>query len=250
MSHRILIAEDEPLALETAVMSLSAEGYDVKTGTTGAEALSLLREEGGGFDLLITDIHMPQMGGLELIRHVNEEFAGLPILVMTGAGDKDMVVRLLRIGVADYIDKPFSPAAYRQTVRRMIQDVCSDNPREQIKRLRAEMDALVADTVEHQMAEIMEWLRGGFQHRFNQPLTVLTANTSLLRKVLGRESLSADGEAFVQELLESSETATSVVGDLLKLVTRFQRFESEAYAGGDRVLDFEASAGVRASSQD
>jgi phosphoserine phosphatase RsbU/P len=59
-------------------------------------------------DLLITDIQMPQMDGELLLKAVREIDSTLPVLVMTGIGNKELVVRLMKLGCSDYIDKPFS----------------------------------------------------------------------------------------------------------------------------------------------
>ena len=96
---RILIAEDEEPLRTLIKRALAEEGHFVIATADGSEALETLQSEGGGFDLLLTDIKMPVMDGIALALAVARDFPKLPILLMTGYADQRE--RRVRIGGAD-----------------------------------------------------------------------------------------------------------------------------------------------------
>lgn len=106
----ILVAEDEEYVLLSLALILRKAGYKVTTAMNGQEALEkilMLKDSDEPADLLLTDIRMPDVSGMELIDELENQGIHLPIFVITGYGDKNMVVELMRRGCADYIEKPF-----------------------------------------------------------------------------------------------------------------------------------------------
>lgn len=120
-SH-ILIAEDEEQLLSSMEIALRRTGFTVSKAKNGSEALSIIKKCYANdipIDLLVTDIQMPEMNGEELVNTIRCLDTSLPILVITGFGDKDLVVRLLRTGCTDYLDKPFSSETFVQTIEKI-----------------------------------------------------------------------------------------------------------------------------------
>jgi len=102
---RILIVDDEKNYLLVLSTLLGGEGYDVVTAESGARALTLVEAEEP--DLLITDMRMPRMSGLELIQEVKKRYPELPVIVMTAYGTVENAVEAMKAGATDYIMKPF-----------------------------------------------------------------------------------------------------------------------------------------------
>lgn len=111
MSARVLIADDELNLRRVLSASLRREGYDVVTAATGAEAWRMLEgtdtPEGERFDLLITDVRMPELDGLALLERVHKRFPDLPVVLLTAHGTVDMAVQALKQGAFDFISKPY-----------------------------------------------------------------------------------------------------------------------------------------------
>ncbi len=108
---RILVADDEPALVRTMSMVLRSENHRVTVVHDGREAIEALESavrECDPFDLLVTDVQMPKMTGEELIDAVRARGITVRILVITGYGSKELVVRLMRKGCDEYIDKPFT----------------------------------------------------------------------------------------------------------------------------------------------
>lgn len=107
---RIAILEDDPIMGESLVQRLSLEGHRVEWWTRGEEAVRKLSEGSDSFDLVLCDIRLPDMNGEEVFRQSSRE-CPTPFLFMSGFGDVDQAVRLMRSGAVDFITKPFEMSA-------------------------------------------------------------------------------------------------------------------------------------------
>jgi len=103
---RILICDDEAEILRYLQKLLGGKGYDVETFTSGGALLHRL-ETGGGGDVLLQDVRMPDMDGLAVFSRVKELRPGLPVIIMTAYGSIDSAVEAIKQGAYDYITKPF-----------------------------------------------------------------------------------------------------------------------------------------------
>ncbi len=113
-SERILIVDDEDGMRRLLSRVLTREGYETSTVANGAEALRLVASE--RFDLVVTDIKMPEMDGLELLAELKQYEPSLPIIVITAYGTIENAVQALRSGAYDYIAKPFENDEIKLTV--------------------------------------------------------------------------------------------------------------------------------------
>jgi excisionase family DNA binding protein len=111
----ILVADDERTLASTIRDVLVDQGHEVFMAEDGRQALDLLTS-GRHFDLLITDIRMPLMGGLELLRHLRQQNKYLPAIAMTGYASAEERLQALKEGVFRYISKPFDIKVLIQAV--------------------------------------------------------------------------------------------------------------------------------------
>jgi DNA-binding response OmpR family regulator len=103
--ERILVVEDDPSILRGMDLNLAMEGYKVRTAADGEEGLRLARAERP--DLLIVDLMLPRLGGMELIRELRKEDPDVPILILSAKGHESDKVAGLALGADDYVVKPF-----------------------------------------------------------------------------------------------------------------------------------------------
>jgi two-component system, cell cycle response regulator CpdR len=113
---RILIAEDEEASRALCARALLTDGHEVKTACDGTDALDVVEQENGRFDLLLTDIRMPIMDGIALALTVARDHPDITILLMTGYADQRERAHGLSAIIHDVIAKPFSVAALRAAV--------------------------------------------------------------------------------------------------------------------------------------
>jgi CheY-like chemotaxis protein len=119
----ILVVDDEENMLRTVQFILESARYRVHTARNGGEALERIRshrESGGTFDLILSDIQMPGLTGLELIDEIRSLGVGAPILVMTGYGNREIAEELRRRGCTEFLDKPFEQEELLDRVRGLI----------------------------------------------------------------------------------------------------------------------------------
>lgn len=117
--EKILIVDDEEGLRRLLVRVLGKEGFQAVAVGSGSEAMAQVAAE--DFDLVITDIQMPGMTGLELMRRLKEFDATLPVIVMTAYGTVENAVEALRIGAYDYLTKPFESDELRLTVAKALE---------------------------------------------------------------------------------------------------------------------------------
>ena len=103
---RLLIVDDEPAHLRALCRTLRGQGYDTEGFTAGQDALAAL--QAGRFDLLLTDLQMPGMDGIALMRAAQETDPNLVSIIMTGQGAISTAVEAMRTGAFDYILKPLN----------------------------------------------------------------------------------------------------------------------------------------------
>ena len=118
---KVLLVDDEPHLLDigiSCVQEILGEETFVKTAESGIEALEVLTEN--QFDLIITDLKMPKMDGVQLITKIRETDSDTAIIVMSGHADRQSLVRCIHQGVTDFIEKPMDPTLLGKTILRTI----------------------------------------------------------------------------------------------------------------------------------
>ncbi|MGJ8531010.1 MAG: response regulator [Alphaproteobacteria bacterium] len=119
---RILITEDDAAVRTFVSRALQLDGHEIVTAEDGEEALLTLKDEDGGFDLLLTDVKMPIMDGIALTHHASRDWPALPILIMTGYADQRERAKGLEKIVRNVVTKPFSLADIRTAVNGALSD--------------------------------------------------------------------------------------------------------------------------------
>lgn len=107
---RILVAEDEVSIRDFIVVNLKHAGYTVTEAENGAQALQFWNAAGGEFDVILLDIMMPEMDGIEVCKRLREQSSDLGIIMLTAKSEEMDKVTGLLVGADDYVTKPFSPA--------------------------------------------------------------------------------------------------------------------------------------------
>ena len=105
MKSRILVVDDEESIREFLEIMLKKEGYEVTTAEDGAKAKDILTKK--SFDMVISDLQMPNMTGIELLRHVKESYPDLVFMMITAFGTTETAVEAMKFGAYDYLTKPF-----------------------------------------------------------------------------------------------------------------------------------------------
>ncbi|MCU0695912.1 MAG: sigma-54 dependent transcriptional regulator [Myxococcaceae bacterium] len=133
MSARVLVVDDDPQLTETLALGLGQRGFVVSTAQRADEALTTL--EATAVDVVLTDINMPGLGGLEFAERVAERHPDTPVVVLTGFGSFEAAVAAIRAGAYDFLSKPARLDAIVIALERAVQHHAL---RREVKRLRLE----------------------------------------------------------------------------------------------------------------
>lgn len=117
--HRILAVDDEPISLQVMVRHLDKAGFLPIPASSGSEALEILERQ-PGVDIVVTDLVMPGMDGMQLIEEIQSRFENVPVIAVTANGSIESAVTAMRTGACDYLEKPCSLDALRIAIRRTL----------------------------------------------------------------------------------------------------------------------------------
>ena len=115
---KILVVDDDDTIRDTLYELLSEE-YLCQTAETAEKAFARL--EADSYDVVLTDISMPGLSGLELLGHIRQKFPNTPVIMISGIGDQDHAQGLIKLGAFDFLLKPFSLEVVEKSVQRAVE---------------------------------------------------------------------------------------------------------------------------------
>ena len=210
MNARVAILDDEPRMADILSMVLRREGYEVTTFNEGATTLAALRDQ--PFDLLLTDLRMPDPDGLEVLRCALELDPELPVILITAHGSVSSAIEAIRRGAFDYVQKPFDNDELKAIVRRALDLTRLGRENRYLRaelRSRYSVDQIVAAS--EPMREVLDLVRRAARSR----ATVLVSGESGTGKELvaravhyhservGRPFVAVNCKSLAEGVLES-----------------------------------------------
>lgn len=118
IKKKILVIDDEPIIRQVLTLHLRSAGYDVVCAENASDGIALARS--GSFSLVITDYNLPDLNGLDVMAAVKTGVPGLPVMVISGFLDAELVSKVIKAGAAQYLKKPFLKAAVLTTVANIL----------------------------------------------------------------------------------------------------------------------------------
>jgi two-component system, NtrC family, sensor kinase len=186
--NRILIVDDEELVRNLFAHALG-QRYDCTTAGNAREALALLAAQ--PFALVITDVHMPGLSGIELLRKVVAGFADVAVIVASGVNRSQRVIDTLRLGASDYLIKPCELDVLEMSVERalerraLIRDgkrykAALEGRNEELASQKTELIRLQAQLIQSEKMASLGHLAGGVAHELNNPAGFIHSNMESL----------------------------------------------------------------------
>ncbi|MCX6165023.1 MAG: response regulator, partial [Ignavibacteriae bacterium] len=130
ITEKILVVDDESTICDSVKKILSRKGYSVENTLNATDAIEKMKKE--KYDILITDLMMPKISGMELIELVKKYYPEIDVLVITGYATIDTAVQATKLGVLDYIQKPFTPNELTDRIQKAIELRKNRNKAEEI----------------------------------------------------------------------------------------------------------------------
>ncbi len=187
---KILVVEDEVAIRDFIVINLKRGGYIVTEAGNGLEALQAYDAANGDFDVVLLDIMMPEMDGIEVCKRLREKSSGLGIIMLTAKAEEMDKVTGLLVGADDYVTKPFSPAELMARVdsvhRRVVMSAASGGDAQSVIELGEFVLDIRARTLTKN-GELIDLTQVEFQimeYFFKNPSAALSRN-DILKEVWG-----------------------------------------------------------------
>jgi two-component system response regulator PilR (NtrC family) len=141
---RVLLVDDDETIRDT-LYELLSEFYICQTAETAEKAFARL--EADEYDVVLTDISMPGLSGLELLGHVRQKFPDTPVIIISGIGDQEHAQGLIRLGAFDFLLKPFSLDVVEKSVRRAVE----------YRKRQAEVNRSEGDKTSEDLMQAADW---------------------------------------------------------------------------------------------
>jgi len=127
--NKALVIDDEQVVLDSVTKILTEENYEVDVSLSGREGLNqAIQKE---YDIVLTDIRMPDIGGMRVLRDIKRANPSLPVVMITGYASVRSSVQAMKLGAADYIEKPFTPDQLLKAVNSALDIAATKPPEEQ-----------------------------------------------------------------------------------------------------------------------
>jgi len=214
-SLKILVVDDSATARHYFTGLVEELGHHAVTVATAGEAQARLGRE--PFDLVLCDLVMPDMDGLDLLQSLRQQGQDLPFLLVTSYGSLASAVQAVRLGADDYILRPIDPGL----LAHRIQTVHERHQASLEKRLRQDLEAALATA-------------GAVAHELNQPLMAIMASAELIDLT--------EEPARVRELANTIVQQAQRLGEVTNRLVSLVRYQAKPYVGDSVILDLQASS--------
>lgn len=208
---RVLIVDDDRALLQALPQALALRMRHVQVDTIDSAVGALHQVQEQEYDAIVSDIKMPGMDGIELVEHLQQSSPETPTLLITGHGERDLVVRALRAGAYDFLEKPIDRDYFISSLQRALQ---TRQMRRQIHEQQQSLEHYtqqLEQMVEERTRELVEaneakdLVLGVVSHELKTPLTALKGTLQLLqrhaaRAVSAAEPASSEVSAFFESL--------------------------------------------------
>jgi len=189
MAKKALVIDDEQIVLDSISRILAGEGFAVDVTQSGCRGTEMALSS--PYSIVLTDIRMPDVGGMKVLRDIKRSKPSLPVIMITGYATVKSSVQAMKLGAADYLEKPFTPDGLLRAVETALANAETGTPDEQtllhkeeiITVLqRAALDSDFITTLLYQGADALD----GYQLTGPEKLALLTGDIEWIENSLGR----------------------------------------------------------------
>jgi signal transduction histidine kinase len=213
-----MVVDDEIIQIESIGRGLRSRKIDVVEALSGEEALMHFNDKNNRIEMILTDYAMPGMNGLDLLRRIREKDRDLPVIIMTGYGDKNLVINAMRSACDSFIEKPFTLEILMDEINRVMPKV-----------LRKKKSRDFSE-------DILE-----FVHQINNPLFSISAGAELSLFDLEKEDTGALKDRITR-IIKATEKITEINRKIRDLGQGMRENTEDLYISGllnDCILMFE-----------
>ena len=190
-NKKVLVIDDERIVIDSITKILKEERIDVDSTLSGRQGVEMALQK--DYDLVLSDLRMPDIGGMRVLRDIKRAKPKLPVVIITGYATVPSAVQAMKLGAAEILEKPFSPDGLVYTVQKAMQAVAPEAVEEQGMIHRDEILRLLerAATDQNMVYELMHCgadALADYQLTNAEKLAVLTADIEWIEKHVGQLS--------------------------------------------------------------
>ena len=216
-NEKILLVEDEEDQLRSLEVFLKNEtNYEISTADNGRKAIEIINNK--NISLILTDLKMPEIGGIELMEYVKKRSLDIPVIVMTAHASLNSAIEALRLGVYDYLAKPYEFDIVLIVIERAIERIRLVKKANDAEKLKVIAEAGVT-----------------LNHEINNTLTGLMGNLELLLDDL------PDDKEEIKKVLKIALDNCRKTADVVRKFQEVRRYVTTKYASDRRMLDLDKS---------
>jgi len=185
---KVLIIDDEQIVLNSVNKILSHGEYEVETTLSGRQGLEWALSK--SYDIVLTDVRMPDMGGMLILRDIKKAKPSLPVIILTGYANVQTAMQAMKLGAAEYIEKPFTPDQLLKAVNTVVSHADALMPEQQVPVHKEEilrvLERAAADT-EFVYKLLHRWADALEEYDLTGPekLALLTGDIEWIEKQVG-----------------------------------------------------------------
>jgi len=212
-NEKILLVEDEEYLLKSLEVFLRNETkYEIFSASNGKEAIEIINSK--EIDLILTDLKMPEIGGIELMEYVKNKSADIPVIAMTAFASLNSAIEALRLGVYDYLIKPYEFDMVLIVINRAIERIRLTKKASEVEKLNVIAEAAVT-----------------LNHEINNPLTGIMGNLELMLDNFPDDK--EDVKKAMKVVLENSQK----IADVVRKFQTIKKYVTTEYASKQPMLD-------------
>ena len=186
--RRALVIDDEQIVLDSVKRILVEGGYDAEVTLSGRQGLEWGIQK--DYDVVLTDIRMPDIGGMVVLRDLKRAKPTLPVIIITGYANVRSAVQAMRLGASDYLEKPFALEELLKSVDKAVQTAASQVPQDQTLAHKEEIcrvleRAATDSEFEHQLLHNWADALDGYNLNNAEKLALLTGDIDWIEKYAG-----------------------------------------------------------------
>ncbi len=238
--HSILLVDDEKELIERLARILIKEGYDVFSAYNGKEGFQICQKN--KIDIIISDIEMPVMGGIEFLERIKKAQRDIEVIMMTGFGDENLAIEALRKGAINYLRKPidldelliaieqaiekillYRNQLYRNRELKINSEIVSKINEELEKRIEErtlEISQMQSQLFQTSKLATLGEMSAGLAHELNQPLTGILLSAANIKKLMDRDLLT---DLEIEKTIKDIESLVKRMNKIIVHIRTFSR---------------------------
>jgi signal transduction histidine kinase len=237
---KLLLVDDEQDIREVVSLVIEDQGFEVETAEDGASGFAML--ERFSPQIIITDLKMPKMGGMELLKKVKEQFEDIEVIVITAFGEMDIAIQALQLDASDFINKPIDDTALKLALGRAKERYLSRQRLKDYTRFLEKKNIDQARILHRDKLISLGRLSASVVHEINNPIAGILNYARLMKRMIKKSGKNPPDVEKFSGYLDIMESESARISNIVSSLLTFSRKSQASFASIDVKTLIEKSA--------